>query len=252
MHLTHCALELPIPAATKLALVAFCDSADDRTRLAFPGLERVMKTASVARTRAFELVNELEDLGLLVKHRAGHRGRRAEYIVFPRGCCAAHPAPPVDDEDTTSDDQPKGSATADPNTPMEPSEKGSATADSMSGKGSATADPKSGVSKGSATADPSGVKGPERVRHSGPLLQQELHTPQPPASGGRGCRCTTSKTCRHCRDTAALEAKKAAAARQREADAAALAASRRAKAQTPAPNPALLAAARAAARGGAR
>jgi hypothetical protein len=68
--------------------MAFADSADRHTHVAMPGLDNVMLWACVKRARANEIVSELVSLGLLVKHRGGHRGRRAEYIVFPAGCCS--------------------------------------------------------------------------------------------------------------------------------------------------------------------
>ena len=88
MHLVDCAAKLQgLNPSTKLAFMAFADSADRHTHIGLPGLENVMLWACVKRARANEIVAELVDLGLLVKHRAGHRGRRAEYVVFPNGCC---------------------------------------------------------------------------------------------------------------------------------------------------------------------
>lgn len=39
IHLLECAARTPLPAAKKLALMAFADSADDRTGIGLPGLE---------------------------------------------------------------------------------------------------------------------------------------------------------------------------------------------------------------------
>jgi len=89
-----CAVKTNLPdgshlnPATKLALMAFADSADRHTHIAFPGLDTVMVWAGVSKSRANELVRELVDKGLLLKHKGGHRGRRAEYVVFPNGCCS--------------------------------------------------------------------------------------------------------------------------------------------------------------------
>lgn len=84
----------------KLALLAFADSGDDRTHIALPGYEGVMEWADVGRSQAFALIQDLIRLGYLRQHKRGHRGQRAEWIVFPNGCCDTHRAPvaeePVD------------------------------------------------------------------------------------------------------------------------------------------------------------
>lgn len=90
-HLIGCAGDAQdLGKSHKLALVAFADSADDRTHIAFPGYEGVMKWASCSRSRAAELINDLETAGYLVQHRTARPGRRAEYVVFPHGCCELH------------------------------------------------------------------------------------------------------------------------------------------------------------------
>lgn len=76
-----------LTGAQKLALLAFADSADRQTRIAFPGFDNVQMWACVGRSQANALVQQLVELGLLRKHKGGHRGRRAEYVVFPNGCC---------------------------------------------------------------------------------------------------------------------------------------------------------------------
>lgn len=91
MHLTDCAMAVQdLLPAHKLALWAFADSADHHTRIGLPGIEGVMRAATCSRARAFELIADLVTQGYLLKHRGGHRGRRAEYIVFPQGCCPEH------------------------------------------------------------------------------------------------------------------------------------------------------------------
>lgn len=96
LHLMECVRPLRLNPSTKLALLAFADSADHSTHIAFPGLEAVMEWANVSRSRAAAIVAELVDVDLLQRHRAGHRGRRAEFVVFPLGCCDAHPRPDLD------------------------------------------------------------------------------------------------------------------------------------------------------------
>jgi len=96
LHLIECVRPLKLGASSKLALMAFADSADAHTQIAFPGLEAIMEWANVSKSQAQALVSDLAAEGYLRKHRAGHRGRRAEYIVFPEGCCDAHPRPGAD------------------------------------------------------------------------------------------------------------------------------------------------------------
>lgn len=95
-HLIGCAGAVDdrrIGTSHKLALVAFADSADDRTHIGFPGYPGVMKWANVSRARAAELIRDLVEFGYLEQHKKAHRGQRAEFIVFPNGCCELHRTP---------------------------------------------------------------------------------------------------------------------------------------------------------------
>ena len=251
LHLIDCTKRLPLPASTKLVLLAFADSADGVTRLAYPGLEAVQEWGSVGRSRAMEIVAELVDLGLLEKRRAGHRGRRAEYLVFPRGCCPVHPAPPADDD---LDGDTEGSGVPDPSSttgsarpdPTGPAEKGSGTADSLSVNGSGVPDPSESVrSTGPSTRKGSG-KGPAQRTPSSARTTTPPHPPTADASGGASTSTTTTGcarpgptphiNCRGCgttnRQLAAsqrrtdAERRRAAAAAQLQADRAARAAGR--------------------------
>ncbi|MFE7276861.1 helix-turn-helix domain-containing protein [Streptomyces sp. NPDC057623] len=69
----------------KLVLMKIADSADDQTRLARPGLERMMAWAGVGEKRVIVVVTELVGLGLVERVEVGRVGRRAEYRVFPHG-----------------------------------------------------------------------------------------------------------------------------------------------------------------------
>ncbi|MDH6624435.1 hypothetical protein M2271_002237 [Streptomyces sp. LBL] len=69
----------------KLVLMKIADSADDQTRLARPGLERMMAWAGVGEKRVIGVVTELVGLGLVERTEIGRVGRRAEYKVFPHG-----------------------------------------------------------------------------------------------------------------------------------------------------------------------
>lgn len=97
-HLIGCVKPIQtLGRSHKLALIAFADSADDRTHISFPGYEGVMAWASCSRSRAAELIKDLVEQGYLTLYKAARRGQRAEYIVFPEGCCELHRVPAEED-----------------------------------------------------------------------------------------------------------------------------------------------------------
>lgn len=67
----------------KLALMKLCDSADDETRLARPGLVRLAAWVGVTTKRAITIVTELVGKGLVERVQTGKAGRSAVYRVFP-------------------------------------------------------------------------------------------------------------------------------------------------------------------------
>lgn len=69
----------------KLVLMKIADSADDQSRLARPGLERMVAWAGVGEKQVITVVTELVGLGLVERVEVGRVGRRAEYRVFPFG-----------------------------------------------------------------------------------------------------------------------------------------------------------------------
>lgn len=83
-HLMIVAGYLPArsPSHSK-ALMKFCDSADDRNRLGFPGLDAVRLWTGTRKSQALQIVKDLQDDGLIMQVEAGHRGRRAVFKVFP-------------------------------------------------------------------------------------------------------------------------------------------------------------------------
>jgi hypothetical protein len=246
MHFIECAAHLPLQPSTKLALMAFADSADRHTQIAFPGLAEVQKWASVGRSQAHELIKELVTLDLLRKHSAGYRGHRAEFIIFPRGCCSEHPRPvdeAADDEGSSEPDpsSEKGSGRPDAD---RPSRKGSGAPDSVSVEGSAGSDANESVQPaGPSTRKGSGEGPADRTPY--PTKTQE--PPHPPAEAG-GANPTTTRTgcakpgptphanCRGCGTTnrqlakaaekARADQRRTAQAAAREAERAALRASR--------------------------
>jgi hypothetical protein len=97
-HLIGCVKPIQdLPRAHKLALMAFADSGDDRTHIALPGYEGVMEWVGCGRSRAADLIRDLTAWGYLRQHKRGHRGQRAEWIVFPNGCCDTHRAPAAEE-----------------------------------------------------------------------------------------------------------------------------------------------------------
>ena len=133
IHHVECAALTALPASTKLVLMSFADSADKDTRVAFPGLGNVMAWSGLRKSRALEVTSWLTKQGYLYRVAGGKRGKRAEYLVFPAGCCPMHgrltgyagPDPLTLD----------GPATPDPN-----HEKGSDTADVDNSNGSGMPD----------------------------------------------------------------------------------------------------------------
>lgn len=88
IHMMLAAAYLPrevINQTQKAVLMKIADSADDQTRLARPGLERMMAWAGVGEKTTINVVTELVGDGWVERVSAGRVGRRAEYRVFPYG-----------------------------------------------------------------------------------------------------------------------------------------------------------------------
>lgn len=267
-HLIGCVKRLTgLPNGHKLGLVAFADSADDRTHIGFPGYEGVQEWADVGRSQAASIIADLVRWGYLRQHKRGHRGSRAEYVVFPEGCCDQHRTPveetPVDVEALAtaagiSVDAARLMLTA--AGVVIPSKESTPTGPSHEGKGPAQPDPNAAdqVDQPEEPVDNRG-KGPERVhgsRSNGDTFTT-TNTPQPPQVGeSRSSNrppCPRHPTavaanCRGCettpRQVAAKTARTKAAAR-RAADAEKTAEDRRRRSEAAAPPPDLLDAARA-------
>ncbi|MFJ2202717.1 helix-turn-helix domain-containing protein [Streptomyces violaceusniger] len=88
IHMMVAAAYLPkevINQTQKAVLMKIADSADDQTRLARPGLERMMAWAGVGEKTVVTVVTQLVGLGLVERVTVGRVGLRAEYRVFPHG-----------------------------------------------------------------------------------------------------------------------------------------------------------------------
>lgn len=177
LHLCLCAIELeaddrtPFTPRHKLAMWAFADSGSEQTRISMPGLEAVMKAASVKRARALGLTRELVSMGLLAHWKQGYRGHRAEFLVFPNGCCEKHGPLLIDGVLWSSHlglaapAKQKGSTTVDPFSTVGEDRKGPRTLDPIDPrKGPRSVDPID--RKGSTTHKRKGsTTPPERVHH---------------------------------------------------------------------------------------
>lgn len=129
VHLVEVAAEVELAPSLKLALLCFADSGSTDGRVARPGLDNLMRWTGLKRSRALEVVKHLEELQLLAPHRKAFRGQRAEYVVFPNGCCERHGKVPA--LAVVDDDMPLTSGDALVST-------GSARPDPFSGEGPAT------------------------------------------------------------------------------------------------------------------
>lgn len=114
VHYTERAALTDLAPSKKLVLMCLADSANMGDRVGFPGIEALQKWSGLkSRSRVFEVIGELVELGFVVRHRPGVSGRRAEFIVFPRGCCAEH-GPLKGYEESPAGHDPAGSGGPDP------------------------------------------------------------------------------------------------------------------------------------------
>ena len=91
IHLFTSALKTPLKGAHKLVFLGLCESArDDGDRLSWPGIEALIEAGSVSRARVFAILKDLQEQGWIVQTGRGQKHRRAEYRVFPGGCCERH------------------------------------------------------------------------------------------------------------------------------------------------------------------
>lgn len=229
-HLIGCVKRLTgLPKGHKLGLVAFADSADDRTHIGFPGPEGVMDWADVGRSQAFDIIRDLVEWGYLRQHKRGHRGQRAEYVVFPGGCCDLHRAP-VEEPDVDVAALAKAAGVDEAQARLMlaalgstlPAKESSPAGPNHEGKGPASPDP---IDREHSTPgdnpgdDPR--KGPESVRgsRSTPDAFTTSTTPLTPASGGTGCARHPNSPGANCRGCGTTQRQRADAQRRAAAEA---------------------------------
>lgn len=194
IHYLECAARTKLPAAKKLVLMAIADDADKQTRVGACGLQDIRDWSGLGRSQALAVIAELVTDGYLIRRAAGRAGRKAEFVVFPGGCCELHGAVPGH--------VPAGSGSPDP-VPQSPSVD---TAVDSTVEDLGTASP-----AGSGEPDPAQVQGPmegpeEGPAQTGPLPYPPIQEPpNPPPSGGRTGRCSTTtrphSNCRGCGTT---------------------------------------------------
>lgn len=83
IHHLETAAELELHATTKLTFMALCDDASKETRVAHPGMEKMLRWAGAKERRVQQIIDELIAAGLIARTAFAYPGRRAEFIVFP-------------------------------------------------------------------------------------------------------------------------------------------------------------------------
>ena len=158
IHYLEQAALTDLQPSTKLVLMCMADSANKDDRVGHPGLDAVRQWSGLGKSRALEVIAELITKGYLVRQAYGQKGRRAEYVVFPHGCCAEHAplrgyeARPAADADD----------------------------------GSAVPDPSDSVENGSGVPDPMNSQGPGQGPGEGPAITGPLPTSVTPPTTAEG------------------------------------------------------------------
>lgn len=92
LHLILCARHVTgLPASSKLLLLCMAENArDDRRRIASPGHGEMRLWTGLKDSQLYNTMQPLYETRLLRQHRRGQKHVRAEYVVFPDGCCDRH------------------------------------------------------------------------------------------------------------------------------------------------------------------
>lgn len=91
-HLIDCAaLVQDLTPSHKLLLLCLADNSRDGSgRIASPGKIVAMQWTGLSKSSLFEAFSNLTERGLITQHQRGQKGRHAEFLVFPEGCCEVH------------------------------------------------------------------------------------------------------------------------------------------------------------------
>lgn len=83
IHHLEQAAELELHATTKLVLMALCDDASKETRVAHPGVKKLLTWSGAKERRVQQIIDELIAAGYVARSAFAYPGRRAEFIVYP-------------------------------------------------------------------------------------------------------------------------------------------------------------------------
>jgi hypothetical protein len=77
------AAETPLHATSKLVLMAIADDANKLTRLAYPGMPKMVLWSGASERRIFGILEELIAEQFVARCSFGKPGRRTEWLIFP-------------------------------------------------------------------------------------------------------------------------------------------------------------------------
>lgn len=96
VHLVSCAAQVNLKPSEKLVLLCLAENANSKDSKAFPGMTTLRTWTGLGDASIYRILRRLEEFGLIQQVGAGHRGRAAEFLVLPFGCCEAHGKDPID------------------------------------------------------------------------------------------------------------------------------------------------------------
>lgn len=170
----------------KLTLMCIANSANQDNRVGFPGFDELVLWSGLSRGRQYEVLQDLIDVGLLAKHRDGGRGRRAEFVVFPRGgCCPLHGPLPGHALESADDESP-GSGGPEPVPSVDNPSLGSGPSEPRPGLQGPKVGPAVGPAQGGPLPGSPAVVVPELERERSVSRAREREDPPPSSSAVDG------------------------------------------------------------------
>lgn len=94
-HLVTCAAQVNLKPSEKLVLLCLAENANSKDSRAFPGMATLRTWTGLGDASIYRILSRLEEFGLIEQVGAGFRGRAAEFLVLPFGCCEAHGKDPI-------------------------------------------------------------------------------------------------------------------------------------------------------------